>query len=241
MRLQIPKIPTLASAGSLPESETIQIRMSLEGDLEAFSDLVRPYRLMFYKKALSIVRNEADAEDVTQNALLKAFKKLSQFRLDSQFRTWVTSIVINEALMCLRANRRAKEESLNREEQEDGFSTIDIADPRENPSDVLERKQLRAAILQAASDLPSVQRSVFILRDLRLLSISDTARMLGITETCAKTRLRRARLRLQQVLAHFRDALPAINRGRESNRNANPVPWSWSSTLASEIEMESIR
>jgi RNA polymerase sigma-70 factor (ECF subfamily) len=71
---------------------------------------------MFYRKALSIVRNEADAEDVTQTALLKAFTRLSQFRLDSQFRTWVTSIVINEALMCLRASRRSKQESLDRDE-----------------------------------------------------------------------------------------------------------------------------
>jgi RNA polymerase sigma-70 factor (ECF subfamily) len=237
----MPKLPTLASAGSQPKSETVQIRLSLEGDLQAFSDLVRPYRPMFYKKALSILRNEADAEDVTQTALLKAFKKLSQFRLDSQFRTWMTSIVINEALMCLRTSRRAKEESLNREEREERSATIDIADPRENPPHILERKELRAAILKAASDLPSIQRRVFILRDLRLLSISDTARMLGITETCVKTRLRRARLQLQQVLAHFRDALPTIKRGRKSNRAANPVPWSWSSKLASEIDMESIR
>jgi RNA polymerase sigma-70 factor, ECF subfamily len=221
---------------SLPEAALI--RLSLEGDPQAFSELVRPYRSMFYKKALSILRNESDAEDVTQTALFKAFRKLSQFRLDSQFRTWVTSIVINEALMCLRASRRVRQESLDREEREDGSSTIDIADPRENPSHVLERKQLRTAILNAVSLLPSLPRSVFILRDLRLLSISDTARTLGITETCVKTRLRRARLQLQQTLAHFRGALPTVKQDCESNRKANSIPWSWSSTLASEIEME---
>jgi RNA polymerase sigma-70 factor, ECF subfamily len=223
---------------SLPEAALI--RLSLEGDPQAFSEIVRPYRSMFYKKALSIVRNEADAEDVTQTALLKAFRKLSQFRLDSQFRTWVTSIVINEALMCLRASRRVRQESLDREEREDGSSTIDIADPRENPSHVLERKQLRAAILQAVSLLPSLLRSVFILRDLRLLSISDTARTLGITETCVKTRSRRARLELQQTLAHFRGSLPTVKRDLGSNRTVNSVPWSWSSQVASEIEMEAI-
>jgi RNA polymerase sigma-70 factor (ECF subfamily) len=240
MSQQILNIPTLASAGSLPESETVQIRLSLEGDLQAFSDLVRPYRPMFYKKALSIVRNDADAEDVTQTALLKAFKKLSQFRLDSQFRTWVTSIVINEALMYLRASRRAKLESLDREEREDRSSTLDIADPRENPSHVVERKQLRAAILKAVSLLPSLLRKVFILRDLRLLSISDTARTLGITETCVKTRLRRARLQLQQTLAHFRGAHQTVKRDYKSNSSTNSIPWSWSSKLASEIEMEAI-
>lgn len=220
--------------------EGVQIQLSLEGDLQAFSELVRPYRPMFYKKALSIVRNEADAEDVTQTALLKAYRKLSQFRLDAQFQTWVTSIVINESLMCLRASRRLKEESLDRQEREDGSTTIDIADARENPSHILERKQLRVAILNAVSHLPSLLRSVFVLRDLRLLSISDTARTLGITETCVKTRLRRARLQLQQTLAHFRGARPTVKRDRESNRTAHSVPRSWSSTLASEIEMEAI-
>src|ERR1700757_5026896 len=149
MSQHIPKIATLSSAGSVPDSETVQIRLSLERDLEAFSDLVRPYRPMFYKKALSIVRNEADAEDVTQNALLKAFTRLSQFRLDAQFRTWVTSIVINEAFMCLRAGRRFKHESLDQDDGNEGSSHIDVADPRESQSRALERKQLRAAILKA--------------------------------------------------------------------------------------------
>jgi len=228
----------ITTTDQLPVPEAVLIRLSLDGNPQAFSELVRPYRPMFYKKALSIVRNESDAEDVTQTALLKAFKKLSQFRLDSQFRTWVTSIVINEALMCLRASRRSKPESLERDERKDGSSTIDIADPRENQSHALERKQLRAAILKAVSLLPSLLRSVFILRDLRLLSISDTARTLGITETCVKTRLRRARLQLQQTLAHFRGGLATVKRDRESNKSVNLIPCSWSSPLASEIEME---
>jgi RNA polymerase sigma-70 factor (ECF subfamily) len=240
MSQQISKIATLSSSGSVPDSETVQIRLSLEGDLEAFSDLVRPYRPMFYKKALSIVRNEADAEDVTQTALLKAFTRLSQFRLDSQFRTWVTSIVINEALMCLRASRRSKQDSLEGHERDEGSSPINVADPRESQSHVLERKQLRAAILKGVSLLPSLLRAVFILRDLRLLSISDTARTLGITETCVKARLRRARLQLQKTLAHFRGTQPTLKPDYKSSRSPNLDSWSWSSRLASEIEMEVI-
>jgi RNA polymerase sigma-70 factor (ECF subfamily) len=240
MSQEISKIATLSSAGSVPDSETVQIRLSLDGDLQAFSDLVKPYRPMFYRKALSIVRNEADAEDVTQTALLKAFTRLSQFRLDSQFRTWVTSIVINEALMCLRASRRSKQESLDGYEGNEGRSPIDVADPRESQSHALERKQLRAAILKAVSLLPSLLRTVFIMRDLRLLSISDTARTLGITETCVKTRLRRARLQLQHTLAHFRGAQRTVERDCKSNRSTHLVSWSWSSKLASEIETEAI-
>ena len=237
----MPTMPLSVRANHIPMPEVELIRLSLEGDTQSFSELVTPYRRMFYLKALSIVRNEADAEDVTQIALLKAFKKLSQFRLDSQFRTWMTSNVINEALMCLRANRRVKQESLDREEREDGSSNFEIADPRENPSHVLERKQLRASILKAVSLLPSLLRSVLILRDLRLLSISDTARTLGITETCVKTRLRRARLQLQRTLAHLRGAIPTVMRNCESNRTSHSVPWSWPSTLASEFEIEATR
>ena len=175
---------------------------------------------------------------MTQTALLKAFTRLSQFRLDSQFRTWVTSIVINEALMCLRASRRSKQESLDRDEGNEWSSPIDVADPRESQSHALERKQLRAAILKAVSLLPSLLRTVFILRDLRLLSISDTARMLGITETCVKTRLRRARSQLQQALTHFRGTQQTVKREYKSKRSTNLAPRSWPSRLASEIEMD---
>jgi RNA polymerase sigma-70 factor (ECF subfamily) len=230
----------ITTADQLPVPEAALIRLSLERDSQAFSELVRPYRPMFYRKALSIVRNEADAEDVTQNGLLKAFKKLSQFRLDSQFRTWVTSIVINEALMCLRASRRSKQESLDGYEGNEGPSPIDVADPRESQSHALERKQLRAAILKGVSLLPSLLRTVFIMRDLRLLSISDTARTLGITETCVKTRLRRARLQLQHTLAHFRGAQQTVKPDCKTNRSTHLVSWSWPSQLASEIEMEVI-
>jgi RNA polymerase sigma-70 factor, ECF subfamily len=239
MTQQSPTIPTLETARFFPESETLQIRLSLEGDLQAFSDLVKPYRPLFYRKALSIVRNEADAEDVTQTALLKAFTKLSQFRLDSQFRTWVISIVINEALMCLRASRRSKQESLDGDQGERP-SPIDVVDPRESQAHALERKQLRAAILKAVSLLPSLLRTVFIMRDLRLLSISDTARTLGITETCVKTRLRRARLQLQKNLAHLRGGQLPSKWDCKSNRSTNSVSWSWSSKVTSEIEMEAI-
>jgi len=239
MTQQSPTTPTLETARFFPESETLQIRLSLEGDLQAFSDLVKPYRPLFYRKALSIVRNEADAEDVTQTALLKAFTKLSQFRLDSQFRTWVISIVINEALMCLRASRRSKQESLD-DDQGERPSPIEVVDPRESQAHALDRKQLRAAILKAVSLLPSLLRTVFIMRDLRLLTISDTARTLGITETCVKTRLRRARLQLQKNLAHLRGGQLPSKWDCKSNRSTNSVSWSWSSKLTSEIEMEAI-
>ena len=185
-------------------SESTQIRLVLDGNAEAFSDLVEPHRRSLYLKALSIVRSEPDAEEIAQNAIIKAFNKLSQFRHNSQLRTWLISITINEARMWLRANRRYKYESLDH--QDDGARQIrtEILDPRENPFQVWERKQVRGAILKALSTLTRCNSQVFILRDLRLLSISETAKTLGISEGKVKTRLRRARLRLRQALANLR-------------------------------------
>ena len=192
--------------------EAVQIRLSLEGNLEAFCDLVRPYRRGLCMKALSIVGCEADAEDVAQNSLLKAIIRLSQFRHQSQFRTWLTSITINEARMWLRANRCPNYEYLDDEQHGGEHQAMEIPDLRETPFQVLERKQIRHAILKALALLPALYRRVFILRDLQQLSISETARTLGISETKVKTRLRRGRLRGRSRIRQFRPAPIGLRR-----------------------------
>jgi RNA polymerase sigma-70 factor (ECF subfamily) len=183
------------------QSEATQIRLILDGNVAAFCDLVTAHRRGLYLKALSIVRSEADAEEVAQNAVIKAFNKLSQFRHDSQFRTWLTSITINEARMWLRANRKFKHESLDYQDGDGQALRAEIVDPRPNPLQVWERKQIRSAILKALSLLSSPNRQVFILRDVQMLSISETAKVLDISESKVRTRLRRARLRMRQALA----------------------------------------
>ena len=184
-------------------SEATQIRLILDGNVDAFCDLVTPHRRGPYLKALSIVRSEADAEEVAQNAVLKAFSKLSQFRHDSQFRTWLIGITINEARMWFRANHKFKHESLDHQDGDGQPLRTEIVDPRENPLQVWERKQIRDAILKALNLLSSRNRQVFILRDVQQLSISETARTLDISENKVRTQLRRARLRVRQALAHL--------------------------------------
>jgi RNA polymerase sigma-70 factor (ECF subfamily) len=186
------------------QSEATQIRLILDGNVGAFCALVTLHRRGLYLKALSIVRSEADAEEVAQNAVLKAFNKLSQFRHDSQFRTWLISITINEARMWLRANRKFKHESLDHQDGEGQSLRTQIVDPQENPFQVWERKQVRSAILKALSLLSIRNRQVFILRDVQMLSISETARTLDISENKVRNRLRRARLRMRQALADLR-------------------------------------
>ena len=224
-------------------SESTQIRLVLDGNVDAFSDLVEPHRRGLYLKALSIVHSEADAEEVAQNAILKAFNKLSQFRHDSQFRTWLISITINEARMWLRANRKCKHESLDYEDDAGRQIRTEIVDPRENPFQVWERKQVRSTILKAVSTLSSRNSQVFILRDLRLLSISETARTLGISEGKVKTRLRRARLRMRQALANLRTTRTSERDDRSTSASrslsGSTLVCSWPANA--QCEMESIQ
>jgi RNA polymerase sigma-70 factor, ECF subfamily len=184
-------------------SEATQIRLILDGNVDAFCHPVTPHRRGLYLKALSIVRSEADAEEVAQNAVVKAFNKLSQFRHDSQFRTWLISITINEVRMWLRTKRKFKHESLDHQDGDGQPLRTAIVDPRENPLQVWEGKQIRGAILKALSLLSSRYRQGFILRDVQQLTISETARRLDISENKVRTRLLRARLRMR-ALAHLR-------------------------------------
>jgi RNA polymerase sigma-70 factor, ECF subfamily len=209
-------------------SEATVIRLVLDGNAHAFCELVRPYQRGLYWKALSIVGSEADAEEVSQNAVLKAFNKLSQFRHDAQFRTWLTSIAMNEARMWLRDNRKHRHESLDCEDGDDRRVCRELADPRESPFQLFERKQIRGAILKALTLLPAVYRDVFILRDLQLLSIAETARTLGISELNVKTRLRRARLEMRRALTHLRSSRTSkrdhgSNRASRQFRNSPPA------------------
>lgn len=190
-------------ASGVSNRETILIERILAGDTNAFPELLRPYERMIYLSALSILGNEADAEDVAQEAVLKAFKNLSRFRRESRFSTWLTQIAINEAKMKLRKDRRHLYDSIDAGQpgDEGDYIPMDFADWREIPSEALEQKQLREALNQAILALAEKYRSVFILRDVQQMSIEETARALGISTANVKTRLLRARLQLRDLLA----------------------------------------
>jgi RNA polymerase sigma-70 factor (ECF subfamily) len=155
--------------------EEMQIRLVRGGDAGAFCELIRPYRRRLYLKTLSIVGNDADAEEVIQNAFLKAFNKISQFRQKASFYTWLFSITVNEARMWLRSSRRHVHEALDNN-NEDGKGQLgrEIADSREGPFEALERKQVRLRILKALRRLSASHREVVILRDLRLQHLGDS-------------------------------------------------------------------
>src|SRR5207247_2111047 len=184
-------------------AETTLIRRVQNGDSDAFFDLVRPYERAVFLAALSLVRNDADAEDVAQEAILKAFKNLARFRQEAKFSTWLIQIAINEAKMRLRKDRRHLYESLEEGPRgDDGdYMPKDYADWREIPSEALEQKELRVALTKALKSLPEKYRSVLVLRDVQQLSIAETSQALGISEANVKTRLSRARLQMRDALA----------------------------------------
>ena len=179
------------------------VRRVQAGDVNAFYELIRPYERAVFLTAVGLVKNDADAEDVAQEAVLKAFKGLASFRGDAKFSTWLIQITINEAKMKLRKDRRHLYESIEDGQQgEDGdYMPMDFADWREIPSEALARKEVREALTAALNSLSEKYRTVLILRDVQQLSITETAQALGISEANVKTRLSRARLQLRDALA----------------------------------------
>ena len=175
----------------------------LAGERELFHELVRPYEKSLYFAAFSILQNEQDAEDAAQEAVLKALKSLHSFRAEAKFSTWLISIAINEARARLRHDRVLKFESVDQPaENEDGdFTPAVISDWREVPLQTLERRELREMLQNAIASLPEIYREVLQLRDVEDMNIADTAKALGVSEGVVKTRLLRARLMMQKILA----------------------------------------
>ncbi|MGH9492078.1 MAG: sigma-70 family RNA polymerase sigma factor [Terriglobales bacterium] len=174
-----------------------------QGESELFYELIHPYERSVFMAALSIVGNEADAEEVAQEAVLKAFANLKQFRSEAKFSTWLVQITINEARMRRRKDRKSLYESIDegRTDAEGDYIPRDFADWREIPSETLEREQLKRALAKALASLGEKYREVFLLRDVQHMSIAETAKVLGITEASVKTRLLRARLQMRDALA----------------------------------------
>ena len=183
-------------------NEEMLIRRIRDGEHELFYELIRPYERRVFATALAILRNEADAEDVAQEAVLKAFKNIHQFRAESLFSTWLIQITINQARMWRRKQHSEIMEAITDVQDEEGhYLPRDFADWREIPLETLERKEVRQKLAEALGSLGDKYREVFVLRDMQRLSIEETARVLGISTASVKTRLLRARLMLRDLLA----------------------------------------
>ena len=178
------------------------IRRIQSGEPEKFYELIRPLERRVYAAAFAILRNPGDAEDAAQEAMLKAFANLRQFRGEARFSTWLIQIAVNEARMRRRKDHADVIEPIGEREDADGvYTPREFADWREIPSEALERREVRDLLLEALASLGSKYREVFVLRDVEHLSIAEVAENLGISTASVKTRLLRARLMLRDLLA----------------------------------------
>ena len=192
----------------------------LAGEIQLYHELIRPYERSVYVMALSYMKNEADAEDVSQEAFIRAFRKLESFRAESKFSTWLISITINEARTRLRRQALIRMEPLDQHPDEDkSISPALLRDWREIPSEAVERAEVRNLIRLAVEQLPDIYRQVFLMRDVEELTINETAEALNISIPSVKVRLHRARMRLQKQLA---PQLRTVNRASKRGW----LPWS---------------
>jgi RNA polymerase sigma-70 factor, ECF subfamily len=192
----------------------------LAGEIQLYHELIRPYERSVYVMALSYMKNEADAEDVSQEAFIRAFRKLESFRAESKFSTWLISITINEARTRLRRQALVRMEPLDQHPDEDkSISPALLRDWREIPSETVEREEVRNLIRLAVEQLPDIYRQVFLMRDVEELTINETAEALNISIPSVKVRLHRARMRLQKQLA---PQLRTVNRASKRGW----LPWS---------------
>lgn len=185
-----------------PGDEAALIERIRNGERELFYQLIQPYERRVYAAAFSILRNEADAEDAAQEAVLKAFRYIRQFRSEAKFSTWLIQIAINEARMRRRKQHPELIEPIaDRQDDSGNYVPRDFADWREIPSETLERKEVREKLAEALASLGQIYRDVFVLRDMQHLSIEETATALKISTASVKTRLLRARLMLRDLLS----------------------------------------
>jgi RNA polymerase sigma-70 factor (ECF subfamily) len=175
----------------------------LAGERLLFAVLVRRYNQRLYRIVRSIVRNDAEAEDVVQQALVSAFHKLAQFRADAAFSTWLSRIAMNEALGRIRDRRRFGPVELVEDDRQEPFPT---------PAEELYRRELGCLLESEIDLLPDTLRTVLVLRDVQELDTAETAACLGITESAVRVRLHRARHALQERLSRVMEASPEVFR-----------------------------
>ena len=195
---------TIQKKAAEDTSELALVQAAKKGDLDSFSQLVKRYDRNIFRIAQHITHNEEDAQDVVQDAFLKAYQNLEQFLGNSKFYTWLVRIAVNEALMKLRRRRSDKTVSLDEDvETEEGSMPREVADWSPNPEQLYGQSEWSDILKKTIQGLPPGFRTVFVLRDVEGLSTEETAEMLGLSIPAVKSRLLRARLQLRERLAKY--------------------------------------
>jgi RNA polymerase sigma-70 factor (ECF subfamily) len=185
-------------ARNLPISDDEVVRRVRAGETGLFEVVMRRYNQRLYRVARAILREDAEAEDVTQQAFVNAYRHLDQFAGRAKFSTWLTRIAVHEALA--RARRRGRFDGQETVDDGDGDTMDALKSPGPDPERQAFVGELRGLLESAIEALPQHYRAVFVMRAVEGMSTAESAECLEITEETAKTRLHRARILLRDAL-----------------------------------------
>jgi RNA polymerase sigma-70 factor, ECF subfamily len=180
------------------------VHATRSGDVSAFEELVRRYDRRLFRIGQHMVHNREDAEDVVQEAFLKAYQHLDQFREDAKFSTWLIRIAMNQSLMWLRKQRTVREVSIDNDFQlEDGDLPMDVPDWAPNPEQLYRAAELREILRNTLQELSPSLRIVFVLRDIEEFTLEQTAEVLQLSVAAVKARSWRVRLQVRKRLSDY--------------------------------------
>lgn len=181
-------------------SETLLINKSKKGDIEAFEELIKEYKKVAYNIALRILKNKEDAEDISQESMIKIFKSIDKFNMESSFKTWLYRIVVNT---CLDFKRKAKENTISVDQPvQAGYDEfyIDLKDETPSTEEIIEKKQMKEMVMEAIYKLDDDFKTIIILRDINGFSYEEISEILSCNIGTVKSRISRGRHKLKEIL-----------------------------------------
>lgn len=193
--------------------DELLVERAKRGDVEAFEQLISQYQRKVYNQAYRLTGNYEDASDIAQEAFLRVYSSLPEFRGDSSFATWLNRIVGNACLDELRKRKRQRVASLDEPvftDEGEMDRQLAVADTADGPEQALERVEVQRAVQQSIHALDEEYRVVVVMRDLQGYSYNEIADMLGINLGTVKSRLNRARAALQKKLADLELLAPRV-------------------------------
>ncbi|MER8733047.1 RNA polymerase sigma factor [Mesorhizobium sp. M1227] len=214
-------MPAALTATPAASGDMQLVGRALARDSDAFRTIIKTHNQRLYRIARGVVRNDSEAEDIVQEAYVSAFAHLEAFRGDASLATWLSRIVINEALGRLRKRRRMVAMPENPQAEIIRFPL----NPSDDPERTMAQRQILELVERATDSLPDVYRMVFVARVIEGLSIEETAELLGVRPETIKTRLHRARALVRKALDDqigpvLLDAFPFAGRRCERLTNA---------------------
>ncbi|TIT21958.1 MAG: RNA polymerase sigma factor [Mesorhizobium sp.] len=214
-------MPAALTATPAASGDMQLVGRALARDGDAFRTIIKTHNQRLYRIARGVVRNDSEAEDIVQEAYVSAFAHLEAFRGDASLATWLSRIVINEALGRLRKRRRMVAMPENPQAEIIRFPL----NPSDDPERTMAQRQILELVERATDSLPDIYRMVFVARVIEGLSIEETAELLGVRPETIKTRLHRARALVRKALDDqigpvLLDAFPFAGRRCERLTNA---------------------